>query len=190
MKTVLALIALVGLISVPLMAQDYPKAEVFGGYQYLHLGGISSGGVTSDGQSFNGWNASLTGNFSKHFGVAGDFGGGYATISGVSTHVYTYTGGPVVSLDSGGKINPFVHALFGGVHASASASSGGVTGSVSKNGFTMLFGGGVDAKINKAIAIRLIQADVLYYHFSGIAGGNSISQSNNVRISTGIVFNF
>jgi hypothetical protein len=78
MKTVLALIALVGLISVPLMAQDYPKSEVFGGYQYLHLGGISSGGVTSDGQSFNGWNASLTGNFSKHFGVAGDFGGGYA----------------------------------------------------------------------------------------------------------------
>jgi len=39
MKTVLALIALVGLISGPLMAQGTPKAEVFGGYQYQYLGG-------------------------------------------------------------------------------------------------------------------------------------------------------
>jgi hypothetical protein len=57
-----------------------------------------------------------------------------------------------------------------------------------------VFGGGVDVKATKLVAVRLIQADWLYYHF----GSNTIdgltvpsfSQSNNVRISTGIVFRF
>lgn len=57
-----------------------------------------------------------------------------------------------------------------------------------------MFGGGVDVKATKLVAVRLIQADWLYYHF----GSNTIdgltvpsfSQSNNVRISTGIVFRF
>lgn len=60
--------------------------------------------------------------------------------------------------------------------------------------FTMIFGGGVDVKANRAIAIRLIQADWLYYHFgSNTVAGVTIpafSQSNNVRVSTGVVFRF
>jgi opacity protein-like surface antigen len=66
--------------------------------------------------------------------------------------------------------------------------------SISENGFAMLFGGGVDVKATKIVAVRLIQADWLYYHFGSntIAGVTvpSFSQSNNVRISTGIVFRF
>ncbi|MGA2978236.1 MAG: hypothetical protein ABSD76_01475 [Terriglobales bacterium] len=179
-------------MSLPLMAQGYPKAEVFGGYQYLYNGNSTVNGqnVPNSSQSFNGWDASITGYFQKHLGVQGDFGGAYATISGVSTHVYTYTGGPVVSLNAGGKVNPFVHALFGGIRLGASES--GV--SISENGFTMMFGGGVDVKATKAVAVRLIQADWLYYHFGSntIAGVAvpSFSQSNNVRISSGIVIRF
>jgi hypothetical protein len=195
MKKFSILIVFVGLLSFPLMAQEYPKAEVFGGYQYLHFGGNGTD------VNANGWNASLTGNFNKWFGVAADFSGAYKTINiggvNVDTKVYSYTGGPVVSLNSGGKVNPFVHALFGGAHVSGSGcatlqdSIDGVKpaditgcGSGSLNGFTMMFGGGADVKLNKALAVRLIQADWVSYRFSGV------SESHNVRVSTGIVLRF
>jgi hypothetical protein len=175
MKRFLGFIVVVSLLSLPLMAQDYPKAEVFGGYQYLHLGGSGTD------VNANGWNASLTGNVTKNFGVTGDFSGSYKTISGVSAKVYSYTGGPVVNLNSGGTFNPFAHALFGGAHVSATFSG---LGSGSMNGFTMMMGGGVDAKVNRALAVRLAQVDWVYYRFNGT------SESHNVRVSTGIVFRF
>ena len=175
MQRFFMLTVFLGVLSFPLMAQDHPKAEVFGGYQYLHLGGSGTD------INANGWNASLTGNFNSWFGVAADFSGAYKTISGIDTKVYTYAGGPVVSLNSGGKVNPFVHALFGGAHASASLSG---VGSGSTNGFTMMFGGGADVKLNAVLAVRLVQADWVYYRFSGN------SESHNVRVSAGIVLRF
>ncbi len=174
MQKFLVLVVFLGVVSLPLMAQDYPKAEIFGGYQYLHLGNGAD-------VNANGWDASLTGNFTKSFGVTGDFSGSYKTIEGVSAKIYSYTGGPVVNLNAGGKVNPFVHALFGGAHFGASLSG---EGSGSTNGFTMMMGGGVDAKVNRAIAVRVIQADWVYYHFSGD------SESHNVRVCAGIVIRF
>jgi hypothetical protein len=178
MKRIFILIVFVGLVSSPLLAQDYPRAQVFGGYQYLHLGNGAD-------VNANGWNASVTGNFNKWFGVAADFSGSYKTVNvsgtNVDAKIYTYTGGPVIHLNSEGKVDPFVHALFGGAHLSASLSG---VGSGSENGFTTAAGGGVDVKVNKAIAVRLIQADWVFYRFSGD------NESKNVRISTGIVFRF
>lgn len=193
MRNFLVAILFLGLLSLPLMAQDYPRAEVFGGYQYLHTGDITvDGSTTQSSQGHNGWDASLRGNFNRHFGLEGDFGGTYATVSGVHWHTYTFTGGPVLFFDAGGKVKPFVHVLFGGFHTSLSASSGGTTGSISKTGFTTMFGGGIDAKVNKAISVRIIEADWLYYHLGDLQPltSSSISQSNNVRITTGIVFTF
>jgi hypothetical protein len=140
----------VALLSFPMMAQDYPKAEILGGYQYVHLGGSGTD------INANSWNAALTGNLNSWFGVTADFSGAYKTISAIDTKVYSYSGGPVISLNSGGKVNPFVHALFGGAHASASLSG---VGSGSANGFTTMAGGGIDVKVNKALAVRLVQAD-------------------------------
>lgn len=169
MKLVLSLIVVVGLLSVPLLAQDYPKAEIFGGYQFVH----------SEGENLNGWNASLTGNFNKVFGLTGDFGGAYKTIDGVDFKVYTYTGGPVVNLNHSGVVNPFVHALAGGAHFVGSVPGS----SASLNGFTMMYGGGADIKMSKLVAFRG-QVDWVYYHVSGS------SSSKNVRLSTGIVIRF
>jgi hypothetical protein len=140
MRKLFILIALGGLLSFPLMAQDDPKAEVFGGYQYLRLNNVGGCGDSNGcpNANSNGWDASVTGNFSSHFGVTGDFGGAYGTVQGFSLHTYTYTGGPVVSFHEG-KVNPFVHALFGGVHESVSGSKGDETASISKTGFTMLY---------------------------------------------------
>jgi hypothetical protein len=200
MRKVVLLIALLGVFSLLAVAEDTPKAEVFGGYQYLHTGDLSSSGQTlsNSGQNWNGWDANATYYFNKHLGVQGDFSGSYATISNfvggggsnVSTHVYTYSGGPVVAVNAGGKVNPFVHALFGGVRLSGSQS--GVSASFS--GFTTMVGGGVDVKVAPRIAFRLIQADWVYFHFgsSTIAGTPipSFSASKSVRIATGIVFRF
>ena len=169
MKIFLTLAVVVGLLSLPLLAQDSPKAEIFGGYQFVH----------SEGENLNGWNASLTGNFNKVFGVTADFGGAYKTIDGVDFKVYTYTGGPVVNLNHDGIVNPFVHALAGGAHFVGSASGA----SASLNGFTMMYGGGADVKMSKLVAVRG-QVDWVYYHVSGS------SSSKNVRLSTGIVLRF
>lgn len=193
MQKFLVLVVFLGLLALPLMAQDSPKVEVFGGYQFMRLGNVGNSGVDLN---TNGWNASLTANLSKHFGVAADFGGAYKSKSGTiddlpsgtaHAHVYTYDFGPVISMDSGGKINPFAHVLFGGAHASVNgcaADGSGCESLGSSNGLTIMFGGGVDLKASKAIAIRLAQFDWVYYHFSGY------SNSSNVRLSTGVVFRF
>jgi hypothetical protein len=169
-KRVSLLIVVFALCVVPVLAQDYPKAEVFGGYQFGHF----------ENENFNGWNASATGNLNHWFGVTGDFSGVYKTILGVSLKEYTYTFGPVVTARQNGRITPFAHALFGGAHASGSA--GGVSASI--NGFAMFFGGGADAKLNGRWAYRLAQVDWQVVHAEG-----SWSK-NNVRVSTGIVIQF
>jgi hypothetical protein len=186
----LVVFVVVGLLSLPLMAQEASKSELFGGYQYLRFGGATSNGVSSSAQSFNGWNGSVTYNFSRYVGAAIDLGGGYATINGVSNHFYTLTGGPVVSPGTEREISPFAHALFGLARVTASESVQGVTTSASRNGFTMIFGGGVDARITKAISVRLIQADWLYYRFGATAAAPATRQNNNVRFSIGIVYRF
>lgn len=198
MRTFFVVVVLLGILALPLMAQDNPKAEVFGGYQYQYLGGDFTGLNT------NGWDASVTGNINKHFGIGGDFGGVYksenvtvTTGDGTATasakaHLYTYTFGPVIAMDFGGKINPFAHALFGGFTLGGSGTGcitgGGGSGcgsaSASTNGFAFKLGGGVDVKVAKAIAIRLAQFDWNYYH------ANSRGESKNISIATGVVFRF
>jgi hypothetical protein len=167
-------LALLGLFSVAAFAQETgsaPKAEIFGGYQYTRF----DGGVNA-----NGWDTALTGNLNRWFGVAADFAGAYNTTNGVSFTDYTYTFGPVVSYRHNQAFTPFAHFLAGGVHSSASFS--GL--SASDNGFAMMFGGGVDVKATKRVAFRAIQFDWLSLH------SNGVSDNNNMRISTGLLFRY
>jgi hypothetical protein len=185
---------ILSLFALPLMAQDSPKAEVFGGYQYQYLGGDFTGLNT------NGWDASVTANVTKHFGIAGQFGGVYKSESVTSddvsasanAHLYDYTFGPVIAMDFSSKINPFAHVLIGGFTIGGTGSGclvggGGsscASASASTNGFAMKFGGGVDVKLTKLIAVRLAQFDWNYYH------ANGQSESSNISIATGVVIRF
>lgn len=190
MKTFFAVALLLGVLPLHLMAQDNPKFEVFGGYQYLNIGVYSASPFNAGG--FNGWNAAAAANLSKHFGVEGDFGGAYnyLRISRISAKIYTYAGGPVVYMNKG-RLKPFAHALVGGIHLTTS-ESGSPSGRW--NGYTVMVGGGVDAKVNTRVAVRLVQADWLYYNFTSttVQGAQilGLSHSNNVRISTGVVVRF
>jgi len=151
-----------GLFCLPAVAQDHPKVELFGGYQYTHL---------EPSLNAHGWNASITGNMNHWFGLAADFSGAYK--SGFKFHTYMF--GPVIAARQSERVTPFVHALFGGAHAS---------NGVSFNGFSMALGGGLDVKVNNNVAVRFVQADWLLTRFEGI------TDKKNVRVSTGIVFRF
>lgn len=177
MRKSLTTIFFLTLLPLSLTAQDVPKVEVFGGYQYLRLGG------GNPAVNENGWNASVAGNINKNLGIAADFSGEYKTLNGISVRSYTYTFGPVVSLNREGRINPFAHALFGGTHLGVTLS-GINTVSGAANGFTMIYGGGADMRLTQHLAFRIGQADWVFYR---ISGSNS---RKNIRLSTGIVFRF
>jgi hypothetical protein len=170
MRNLVGIILLCVLASLTTVAQDFPKAELFGGYQYSR----------QNSTNLSGWNGSLTGNFNHWFGLTGDFSGAYKSRNGTDFSSYTYTFGPTVAARNNETFTPFGHALFGGVHQSTDLG-GGV--SIGVNGFAMIFGGGVDAKISPRLAVRMGQFDYMSFHFSG--GSASI-----FRYSGGIVFGF
>jgi opacity protein-like surface antigen len=150
------------------LAQDYPKAEIFGGYQYLRL--------NPGGTNCQGFGVSATGNVNHWLGVVGDFG--YCKVtglpSGTSAHEVNYLFGPRVTYRSYGSLTPFAHVLFGGEHF-------GVSGGGTANSFAMSLGGGADYKLTEHVALRLIQVEYLYTHFGG-------TRQNNARIEAGIVY--
>jgi hypothetical protein len=176
MRRTVGFLLLIGLFSLAAFAQEgmqsTPKAEIFGGYQYTRFDG---------GLNANGWNTSLTGNLNNWFGVAADFSGAYKSQNGANFNNYTFTFGPVVSYRHNETFTPFVHFLAGGSHASVSVSG---VGSSSGNGFAMMFGGGMDVKATRRIALRAVQFDWLSLH------SNGATDNNNMRISTGLLLRY
>ena len=143
-------------------AQDTPKAEIFTGYSYMH-DDIGDGSL-----NMNGFEVSGAGNINKWLGIEGDVS---AHFNSSHDHV-SYMAGPRFAFRNG-RFTPYVHALFGGDTAVGFGDS---------SAFAMAIGGGVDAKINDNISIRIVQVDYhpLFY--------DSVAQ--NVRVSTGVVFTF
>jgi hypothetical protein len=175
----MVLACVLGLSAVSAMAAEtgsYPKAELFGGYQYSRF----QGGVNANGFDF-----AVNGNFNNYFGVTADFGAAFNsqadpfTGGNISVRNYTYTFGPQLSLRANKAYTPFVHVLIGGDRASASES--GV--SLSNNGLAMLAGGGADFNFSQHMAFRG-GADWMLLH------SNGTSNSKNVRMLMGIVFKY
>jgi hypothetical protein len=142
-------------------AQEVPKPEVYGGYQFTLL---------DPSTHANGWNGAANMYITRWLGVTGDFSGAYSN----GLHFYTYTGGPVVSMHKG-QFAPFAHFLIGGAHASFA--------SLGDSGLAMMVGGGVDVG-RKQFALRLCQFDWMSTRFNGF------TNNNNARISTGALFRF
>lgn len=162
-------------LSVSVWAEDPPRAEVFGGYQYFRLNsGVSGVG----GVNLNGWNAAFDGFFSKHVGISADFSGAYGSPFGVSVKAHTFMFGPIVRFPLSERVTPFVHALGGGVHTSA--GFGGFSAAETDGAWAA--GGGLDVGV-KHFNVRIGQFDFLQTRIG--------SQSqNNFRYSAGVVFRF
>jgi hypothetical protein len=138
--------------------KNFPSAEVFGGYQFTHL---------EPSLDANGWNAAITGNVNRWFGVTADFSGAYKN----GGHIYTYMFGPSFT-SRVERLSAFGHVLAGG------AASG------ESNAFSIAMGGGIDVSAGRHLAVRLIQADWLVFRSGGV------TDKRNARVSTGVVFRF
>ena len=160
MRKLIGVAVLLATFSVLGMAQETPKPEVYGGYQFTD---------TDGGWHASGWNTAANFYFTRWLGATGDFSGVYHSGS-----LYSYTFGPVVSTHRH-NYSPFAHALFGG----ARFASGGV----SNSGMAMMFGGGVDFGRGK-LAFRAVQFDWLVLRFNGV------SDKNNFRVNTGLMYRF
>ena len=161
---------LVLLASLPAVAQEVPKAEVFGGYSWA-------------GGNFHGWNASLTGNVNKWFGVVADFSGHYGNeVDGViriNEDAHSFLFGPRFSLRKK-RVTPFGYALFGATRFHESATIAGQFLSDSDTGFSSALGGGLDVKVNDRVAVRAFQLDYFRPNFFGEA-------HNRGRLAFGVV---
>lgn len=171
MRKLFCVAAALLVLALPALAQDAPKAEFFGGYQYTRINPGS--GIT--GVNLNGWDAALTGNVGHTLGITADVSGAYKTIAGISTHQHFFLFGPTLASHSSESFTPFAHALFGVAHASG--------GGASDNAFSMALGGGFDVKVANHVAVRLGQFDYLMTRFGG-------QSQNNFRYSAGLVFRF
>lgn len=158
------LLAVVVALFLPLavMAQDHPKAEIFTGYSYLRGEDLNA--------NLNGWNASVTGNLNRWFGVTADFSGHY--IDNFNVHSFLF--GPKFTYRGSGRVNPYFQTLVGGVHLSGFGSD---------TALGWAAGGGIDVKVHKNVAIRIVDVSYLLIHDNGV-------NSSNGRISTGVVWRF
>jgi len=198
--------------AVPASAQDYAPFEIFGGYNLLRLGlGDTSAGeslITDQRGSFrnmNGWNVAFTANINPMLGIKAEFAGVYqkysanATFPGLGNaewdwkhNSHSFVVGPQIAARTGGPVTPFGHFMVGfarhGGELSGEIDFGGWGSDVvdaetdSTTGLAMAIGGGIDINMSRNWAIRG-QFDYFPWRNEGIT-------TNNIRLTTGIVFRF
>lgn len=189
-KRFVCLLALMLLASGTLLAQDFPKSDIYLGYSFARVSPQTSGVGALD---LHGGSFSVSWNAHRHFGLVADFGGyhGSKAFPGLTSKlegtIYTYMFGPRFTYrnsENSQRATPFVQVLFGGARASADI----LGTSSSQNSFAMSAGGGFDVRLVDRVSWRLVQAEYLLTRFDETGTGR-LSQ-HNLRLSTGIVFHF
>lgn len=158
-RSIFAFILLCVMIGVCSATAAAQSVEIFGGYQFTHL---------QPAFNASGWNAAFTKNFRHVLGITGDVSGAYRD----GRSAYTYTAGPVLTARLP-AVQPFAHALFGGISNQHSDS-----------GFAMLLGGGLDVGFRQGVGIRLVQLDWIHTDVE------DVKRDRNLRASIGIVLKF
>jgi opacity protein-like surface antigen len=219
-KSVLLSIAtvMVGLVwASAAMAQDYKRFEFFGGYSHNRVDvgpvedfdpgdDIEFDDIFDEREGFNGFNASIAGNFSRYFGAKFDysyhqksfgFGADNTTI-----RLQNFLGGiQIKDNETEGTLKPFAHALVGVGRTAADLSEfDNDLVDFDDSGFAAAIGGGLDVRVSERVDIRVFQIDYnpMRFDFSdfgttGIPGtpafqGDLKRTLHNFRIGIGIVF--
>ena len=182
MYRILAVLVFATVLPYHVLAQDAPRAQVYGGFQYFRANS-GTDVANLDHFNLNGWDASLSGYFNHYIGLTADFSGAYGSpeFLGVPIHTkqHTFMFGPVVRLPNPTHITPFIHGLAGAVHVSADAQGA----STSTTDAAWAVGGGLDLSLGPLFSIRPAQVDYLQTRL----GGDS---QNNFRYSAGVVIKF
>ena len=191
---------------------EYPKVEVFVGYSALgeaNSRGISFGAdrrITGDYGTNTGFEASLIRNFSKHFGIKGDFSAHFSDESGrgpitactptcttvtqdaqLKSRVYNFLAGPEFKARNSTRFTPFAHVLGGVAHTSANFTTPGPTFNLllkkSDNSFAMGLGGGLDIRASQRVSFRAMM------DYNPVFVRDSASGTRDfVRFSLGVLF--
>ena len=191
---------------------EYPKVEVFVGYSALGEAngpGISFGPNSTVGASYTskpGFETSVTRNFTKYFGIKGDFSAhfnnesksgpitgctpGCTTVTQafqLKTRVYNFLAGPEFKARNSTRFTPFAHVLGGVAHTSATFTTPGPSFNLllkkSDNSFAMGLGGGLDIRASKRVSFRaMMDYNPVFVHDS--ASGTR----DFVRFSLGVLF--
>jgi len=165
----LMLVALVFSLVTPVAtAQDFPAAELAIGYSMIDV-------IKGPSQIANGGNGSIAFNFNPWLGAIGDLG---VYSASPSLTAITYTAGPRLSYHHWARLTPFAQILFGGAHASSSASN--YTGAT--NAYAFGAGGGADFLLDRSARFAL-RPQLEYFGFGTIG-----SMTDTVRLSIAIVF--
>ena len=190
---------------------EYPKVEIFAGYSALGEAGsrgISFGANRHVGGNYSaepGFETSIIRNFSKHFGIKGDFSAHFKNESAsgpitsctptcttvtqdfqFKTRVYNFLAGPELKARNSTRFTPFAHVLGGVAHTSATFTTPGPTFNLllkkSDNSFAMALGGGLDIRASKRVSFRaLMDYNPVFVHDS-TSGTRDL-----VRISLGVL---
>ncbi|HUA01884.1 MAG TPA: outer membrane beta-barrel protein [Candidatus Aquilonibacter sp.] len=186
MKKLLGILALAALAAIPAKAQSWDtRGEVGGGYTFRMW--------NFDGSQYNsnGWNATVSYDVNRWLTAAADFDGTYSNQGeNGSGWLETFMGGPRIYPIGHHKISPFVHALFGGDHASISVpdcDDEGDSCKYSDTTFAFEAGGGIDLNLTRHIAVRAIEAD---WEDTRVFGGFEIPAQNNFKYKAAILFKF
>ncbi len=149
-------------------AQDYPKGDVAVGVTINRF-------ETSVGRrNLFGFTAAPAINFRKWWALEGDLTYTTKNVNGIKRSAFTYLIGPRFTKRSEkNKLEPFVHALFGGGHIH------GIGGT--DNGWAGKFGGGLDVVAGKHVAVRVGQVDYFRYRSDRF-------RLNNVTFTFGLKF--
>jgi len=171
MRKVVGLIGLLLILSAPMLAQDIPAFEIFGGYSYLRAD------VSGVNQAYKGWNLGVNENVNRWFGGMLDISGHYGQPGGVNANIYSFLYGPVFSFRKLGGFTPSGHAMIGAVRGSKAY----LGLSESKFEFGAAVGGALDVKLGNRVALRIVQGDFILTPFFGL-------RQNNLRVSSGLIF--
>jgi hypothetical protein len=165
-----------------LSAQQIPfHMEVFGGYSYMHFDSPEFG--FADYANLNGGDLELSIPHLFHrrqyhsLGVVVDASADY----GSHLTVYNFMAGPQLTVDKRG-LTFFARALFGKSRERFGVEPTTIVG-LSSLGRAFAFGGGVQKNWHSRLAVRILQVDY-------INNDNFTLTQNNLRISTGLVYQF
>jgi opacity protein-like surface antigen len=192
-------------------SNEHPKFEFFAGYsaigetgsRVISLGPNASVGGDYQGQGFE---TSIIRNFNKHFGIKGDFSAHFNNESSrgpiaactpvcttvtqdfqLKTRVYNFLAGPEFKARNSTRFTPFVHALGGFAHTSATFTTPGPTHILflrrNDTSFAMGLGGGLDIRASKRVSFRAM-AD-----YNPVFVNDSTTGTRDfVRFSLGVLF--
>ncbi len=179
-KLIFALLLVLGLSFGAFAQNTNDKVDFYFGYQYLRQNIDTNRKFAFDKSSdLHGVNAAVTGYVSDHVGLTAEGGFNFGTDSRYDSSLLTAMGGLTIKARNNKSVQPFIRGLAGVARERAAVNQ--LNFDVSDVGFAFAAGGGIDLKVDKNLAIRLIQADYMQTRFNG-------EPTHNLRIGAGIVF--